>query len=156
MRASRNAATISLRGGFHLRNRWARASAKGVAKSPQVEISHQCLRGWATFAPKKGPPFGLFHRRSPRLRYLMCNFRLGLRGAGGAGDARLCDGRAPGSQAAGCANGVTLATLRHLVPYHDVPLRFECVRLTKLQIQFPGFSIWLSMIGSNSSTFLMR
>ena len=51
---------------------------------------------------------------------------------------------------------MTLATLRHLVPYYDVPLRFESVRPTKLQIQFPSFSIWLSMIGSNSSTFLMR
>jgi len=28
--------------------------------------------------------------------------------------------------------------------------------LRSLQIQFPSFSIWLSMIGSNSSTFLMR
>jgi len=38
---------------------------------------------------------------------------------------------------------------------NDVPLRFESVRL-KLQIHFPSFSIWLSMIGSNSSAFLMR
>ena len=67
------------------------------------------------------PPFALFHRRPLRLRYLVCKFGLGLRGAGGAVDSRLCDGVRRAAGRRGRANRVTLATLRHLVPYYDVP-----------------------------------